>query len=71
MSVWYIQTVTDIICKSAVDVTMLVPFEKSIVEVWLASPHPEESLHLIQKRKSSLRIETPSDLLTIKCPVDE
>lgn len=71
MNVPYIQIVTDVICKSVVDVTKLVPFEKSIEEVWLASSHVKKSLHLVQKRKSSLRIEIPSDLLTIKCPVEE
>jgi phage FluMu protein Com len=62
MSVWYIQTVTVIITKLAVYVTKSVPFQKSIVEVRLESPH-------VEKRKTSLRIEIPSNLLTIKCPV--
>jgi hypothetical protein len=36
MRVWYIQTVTDTICKLAVDVTKLDQFEESTVQVLLS-----------------------------------
>lgn len=60
--------VTAIIWELAV--TKLGSFEKSTVEVWLASQHVEKSLCLVQERKSAPCIEIPSDLLIIKCLVE-